>query len=54
MKLDSEEQRQLIIALIRTARITGNLEEAEQTIRVLNDLLEKVQKAEVVKDEKSK
>ncbi len=47
MILDSEQQKGSLIQLIKSAGVGGNLEQAKQTIMVLEKLLQSVKDAEI-------
>ena len=47
MLLDSQKQKELLINIIKATNIGGNYQETKQTIQVLDELLEAVERAEV-------
>jgi len=47
MILDSKEQRELLLNIIKNVQIGGNFEQAQQTVTVLQELMEAVQEAKV-------
>lgn len=49
MILDTQDQKDLLINLIKTAGVSGNLEQARKTLVILEKLLSDIEKAEVKK-----
>jgi len=47
MVLDSKEQKELLLNIIKNVQIGGNLEQATKTIAVIQDLLKSVQEAKI-------
>ena len=47
MLLDNQKQKELLINIIKATNIGGNYQETKQTIQVLDELLEAVEKAEI-------
>lgn len=51
MKLDSEDQRQLILDLCQQVPINGNIAQVNQAAAWINGLMDAVKKAEIEKAE---
>jgi len=47
MVLDSKDQKELLLNIIKNVQIGGNLEQAQQTITVIQGLFKSVQEAKV-------
>ncbi len=53
MILDSKQQKELLIQIIQSAGVGGNLEQAKQIIMTLEKLLQSVTDAEIKKETQS-
>jgi len=53
MTLDSREQKELLLSIIKNVQIGGNLEQVTKTIAVIQGLLKSVQEAKIQERKKN-